>query len=256
MRGPAAPHMCGAGSGACARPDRAACAAIFLRNSQDRPRLLLALSGIVPAMSFSGPTATTAPLPGARLQLAAGVRALARRARPELLLLVGLAAVLDLWALRRNGWANDYYTAAVRSMSTSWHDFLYASLDSSGVMTVDKPPLALWVQALSVRVFGFSSLSILVPQALMGIASVALLYDLVRRMFGRFAGFIGGFALAVTPMMVAVARHNNPDALLVLCSMAAVWCAVRALQDGRTRWLGAAGGFVRPGLRAKQGVRP
>ena len=122
----------------------------------------------------------------------ARARALALRApRPELLALLALAAVLNLWALSRNGWANDYYSAAVRSMSSSWHDFLFASLDQSGVMTVDKPPLALWVQSLSVRVFGFHSLSMLVPQALMGVASVALVYDLVRRRFGRVGGFVG-----------------------------------------------------------------
>ena len=109
------------------------------------------------------------------LRMRARARGLAARApRPELMLLLGLAAVLNLWALSRNGWANEYYSAAVRSMSSSWHDFLFASLDRSGVMTVDKPPLALWVQALSVRVFGYHSLSVLVPQALMGVASVAL----------------------------------------------------------------------------------
>ena len=129
---------------------------------------------------------------------------------------MALAAVLNLWALSRNGWANEYYSAAVRSMSSSWHNFLFASLDPSGVMTVDKPPLALWVQALSVRIFGFHSLSMLVPQALMGVASVALLYDLVRRRFGRVGGFIAGLALVLTPMTLAVSRHNNPDALLVL----------------------------------------
>ena len=80
--------------------------------------------------------------------------------------------MLNLWALSRNGMANEYYSAAVRSMSTSWHAFLYGSFDAAGVMTVDKPPLALWVQALSVRVFGFSSWSMLVPQALMGVAAV------------------------------------------------------------------------------------
>ncbi len=122
---------------------------------------------------------------------AAASRRCARRA-PSWPALLVLAGVLNLWALSRNGWANDYYSAAVRSMASSWHDFLFASLDQSGVMTVDKPPLALWVQALSVRVFGYHSLSILVPQALMGIASVALVYDLVRRRFGRVGGFVGG----------------------------------------------------------------
>src|SRR5689334_20549474 len=105
--------------------------------------------------------------------------------RPELLLLLAVAGVLNLWGLPRNGWANDYYAGAVRAMTHSWHAFLYGSLDAQGVMTVDKPPLALWVQALSVRAFGFNSWAILVPQALMGIASVALVYDLTRRRFGR-----------------------------------------------------------------------
>src|ERR1700712_2890596 len=89
-----------------------------------------------------------------------------------------LAAVLDLWALDRNGFANTYYSAAVRSMAGSWHDFLYNAFDPSGVQTLDKPPAALWVQALSVRVFGYSSWSMLVPQALMGVGTVALAYDL------------------------------------------------------------------------------
>jgi 4-amino-4-deoxy-L-arabinose transferase-like glycosyltransferase len=139
-------------------------------------------------------------------------------------------------------------------MSSSWHDFLFASLDRSGVMTVDKPPLALWVQALSARLFGYGSLSVLVPQALMGMASVALVYDLVRRRFGRLGGFVAGLALALTPMTVAVSRHNNPDALLVLCSVAAVWCVVRGLQDRRTRWLVLAGVCVGLGFETKMGV--
>jgi 4-amino-4-deoxy-L-arabinose transferase-like glycosyltransferase len=192
---------------------------------------------------------------GAAWDWRARARALAVRApRPELFGLVVLAGILNLWALSGNGWANEYYSAAVRSMSSSWHNFLYASLDPSGVMTVDKPPLGLWVQALSVRVFGYHPLSMLVPEALMGVASVALLYDLVRRRFGRLGGFVAGLALAVTPITVAVSRHNNPDALLVLCCVAALWCAVRALEDGRTRWLVAAGVLVGLGFETKMGV--
>jgi 4-amino-4-deoxy-L-arabinose transferase-like glycosyltransferase len=167
------------------------------------------------------------------------------------LALMALAGVLNLWALSRNGWANEYYAAAVRSMSTSWHDFLFASLDKGGVMSVDKPPLALWVQALSVRVFGYHSLSILMPQALMGIASVVLVYDLVRRRCGRIGGFVAGLALALTPIAVAISRHNNPDSLLVLCSVAALWCVIRALEGGRTRWLVAAGVLVGLGFETK-----
>ena len=138
------------------------------------------------------------------------------RRTPEVGPLITVAALLDLWALGRNGWANIYYSAAVRSMAASWHDFLYASLDRSGVMTVDKPPLSLWVQSLSVRLFGYHPLAILVPQALMGIASVLLVYDLVRRRFGRVGGFVAGLALATTPIAVAMSRDNNPDALLTL----------------------------------------
>lgn len=172
-------------------------------------------------------------------------------ARPELLALLALTAVLTLWALDRNGLANAYYAGAVRSMSESWHAFLYGSFDSSGVMTVDKPPLALWVQALSVRAFGFSSWAILVPEAIMGMVSVGLTYDLTRRRFGRAAGFAAGAVLALTPVAVAIFRHNNPDALLLLCSVAALWFTVRALEDGRTRWLVLAGISIGLGFETK-----
>src|SRR3954447_828123 len=184
------------------------------------------------------------PRPAARL------RALSRP-RPELLGVLALAAILNLWALGQNGWANDYYSAAVRSMASSWHNFIYESFDLSGLMTVDKPPLSLWVQALSARVFGLPSLSMLVPQALVGMASVALVYDLTRRRFGRLAGAVAGVVLALTPMTVAISRHNNPDALLVLCCVAALWFLVRALEDGRTKWIVWAGVCVGLGFEAK-----
>ncbi|HXB15378.1 MAG TPA: glycosyltransferase family 39 protein [Solirubrobacteraceae bacterium] len=182
---------------------------------------------------------------------ARGRRLSLRAPRPELAAVLVLAAALDLWALSRNGWANSYYSAAVRSMSTSWHNFLFASLDPSGVMTVDKPPLSLWVQALSVRAFGYHPLSLLVPQALMGVASVAVLYDLVRRRFGRLGAFIAALAFALTPITVAIFRYNQPDALLVLCSLGALWFTVRALEDGRTRWLVLAGVCVGLGFETK-----
>src|SRR3954454_16244200 len=185
---------------------------------------------------------------GARLR--ARARSLARP-RPELAALLALAALLNLWALSRNGWANEYYSAAVRSMSSSWHAFLYGSFDQAGVMTVDKPPLARWVQVAFVKAFGYHPLSMLVPQALMGVAAVALVYDLVRRRFGRLPGFVAGLALATTPIAVAISRHNNPDALLVLCSVAALWLVVRGLEDGRARWLLLAGVCVGLGFETK-----
>ncbi|MGA9858601.1 MAG: glycosyltransferase family 39 protein, partial [Solirubrobacteraceae bacterium] len=178
----------------------------------------------------------------------------ALRARPELIAVVGIASVLNLWGLSINGWANTYYSAAVRSMTTSWHAFLFASLDKTGLMTVDKPPLSLWVQALSARVFGFHPLSVLVPQALMGAAAAGLAYDIVRRRFGRPAGFAAGLVLATTPITVAMSRHNNPDELLVLCCVAALWFLVRALEDGRTRWLVLSGICVGLGFETKMGV--
>jgi 4-amino-4-deoxy-L-arabinose transferase-like glycosyltransferase len=188
--------------------------------------------------------------------LPAPVTAAVGSAKLQLALLLSIAGGLNLWALSRNGWANTYYSAAVRSMSSSWHDFLFGAMDRAGVMTVDKPPLALWVQALSVRVFGYHPLSVLVPQALMGVASVALVYDLAGRRFGRLGGFVAGLALALTPVTVGVSRHNNPDALLVLCCVAAVWCAVRALEDGRhrVRWLVGAGMCVGLGFETKMAV--
>jgi 4-amino-4-deoxy-L-arabinose transferase-like glycosyltransferase len=179
-----------------------------------------------------------------------GSRSLVAR-RPELLALLVLAVLLNLWALSRNGFANEYYSAAVRSMSTSWHAFLYGSFDQGGVMTVDKPPLALWVQALSVRAFGYSSWSMLVPQALMGVATAGLTYDMTRRVFGRVAGFAAGLALVLTPTVVAVSRHNNPDALLMLCCVGALWFLVRGLQDGRLRWIVLSGAMVGLGFEAK-----
>ena len=194
-------------------------------------------------------------LPGAARPRARARRVAARaRVRPELMGLIGVTAVLNLWNLGVNGWANTYYSAAIRGMSTSWHDFLFAAADKVGLMTVDKPPLALWVQALSVRVFGFHPLSMLVPEALMGVAAVALLYDLVARRFGRIAGFVAGLALATTPVAVAVARHNNPDELLILCAVAALWAALRAIDTGRTRWLVLSGVCIGLGFETKMGV--
>jgi 4-amino-4-deoxy-L-arabinose transferase-like glycosyltransferase len=185
---------------------------------------------------------------------ATGARARLAWLHPELVGLLVLAAVLDLWSLSQNGWANTYYSAAVRSMASSWHAFLYDSFDPTGVMTVDKPPLALWVQALSVRAFGYHPLSVLVPQAVMGVAAVGLVYDLTRRRFGRLAGAAAGLVLALTPITVAISRHNNPDALLVLCCLAALWCLARALEDGRMRWLVLCGVCVGLGFETKMAV--
>ncbi len=203
-------------------------------------------------MSDQALTLPTARLGWSRARSLTRIRGwLTRNARPELVALLALAGFLNLWDLSRNGWANGYYAAAVRSMMSSWHNFLYASFDPSGVMTVDKPPLAFWVEALSARIFGFNSWSILVPEALMGMATVALIYDLVRRRFGRIGGVIAGLTLAITPITVAMSRHNNPDAAVILCCVAALWFAVRAFEDGRTKWIVWCGVMVGLGFEAK-----
>lgn len=170
---------------------------------------------------------------------------------PELLFLLALSLGLGLWSLGTNGLANEYYSAAVRSMTTSWSNFFFGSFDAAGVMTVDKPPLALWVQAASVKVFGFSTWSMLVPQVLMSAGSVWLTYDMLRRHFGRVAGFSGGLILALTPISVAMARHNNPEAALTLLSVGAVWAVLRGLEDGRTRWMVLSGLLIGLGFTTK-----
>jgi 4-amino-4-deoxy-L-arabinose transferase-like glycosyltransferase len=139
--------------------------------------------------------------------------------------------------LTRNGWANDFYAAAVQAGTKSWKAFFFGSFDSSNFITVDKTPASLWVMELSGRIFGFSQWSMLVPQALEGVASVALLYAAVRRWFGPAAALIAGLVLALTPVAALIFRFNNPDALLVLLMTAAAYALVRAIENGRTRWL-------------------
>ncbi|MFC9514940.1 glycosyltransferase family 39 protein [Nocardiaceae bacterium NPDC056970] len=166
-------------------------------------------------------------------------------------LLVG-TAVAYLWNLSASGWANSFYSAAVQAGSVSWKAFFFGSSDAANSITVDKPPASLWVMELSVRAFGLNSWSILVPQVLIGVASVALLWATVRRYFGAAAGLLAGLVLALTPVAVLMFRFNNPDALLVLLMIAAVWATLRGVEDGRTRWLVLTGVFVGFGFLTKQ----
>ncbi len=139
-----------------------------------------------------------------------------RWARPALFGLLTLTAILYLWDLTRNGWANDFYAAAVQAGTKSWKAFFFGSFDSSNFITVDKTPASLWVMEISGRVFGFSQWSMLAPQALEGVGSVLLVYAAVKRWFGPPAGLIAGLVLALTPVAALMFRFNNPDALLVL----------------------------------------
>jgi 4-amino-4-deoxy-L-arabinose transferase-like glycosyltransferase len=164
--------------------------------------------------------------------------------RPALLGLLLATAVLYLWGLGASGYANGFYSAAVQAGSHSWKAFFFGSFDASSFITVDKPPASLWVMDVSARVFGVNAWSILVPQALEGVAAVGLLYLTVRRRFGPAAGILAGAVMATTPVAALMFRFNNPDALLVLLLVASAYAMVRALEAGRTRWIVAAGAFV------------
>jgi 4-amino-4-deoxy-L-arabinose transferase-like glycosyltransferase len=177
------------------------------------------------------------------------VRAARRRltipwSRLALPTLLAVTAVAYLWDLSSSGNANSFYAAAVQAGTKSWKAFFFGSLDSSNFITVDKPPGSLWVMELSARIFGFSSASMLIPQALEGVATVWLLFCGVRRWFGTGAGFAAGALMAMTPVAALMFRYNNPDALLVLCLVAAAYCLLRALEQAGTRWIVAAGTMI------------
>ena len=143
--------------------------------------------------------------------------------RLALAAILALAAGLNLYGLGQDGWVNAYYAAGVRSMLESWSNFFFVSFDPGGFVSLDKPPLGFWLQALSAKGLGFRPLSLLLPQALAGIGAVALLYLLVRRRFGPLAGLVAALVLALTPISVATNRNNTIDSLLVLVCLGAVW---------------------------------
>ncbi len=176
-----------------------------------------------------------------------------RWARPALLGLLAATALLYLWGLGESGWANSFYSAAVQAGSESWKAFFFGSSDAANSITVDKPPLALWPMALSVRLFGLSSWSILVPQALMGVATVGLLHHVVRRTTGSAAaGLLTGLVMALTPVAVLMFRFNNPDALLTLLMVGSAAATLRGIEATRlprglghpVRWLALGGALV------------
>ncbi len=150
---------------------------------------------------------------------------------------LALSAVLNLNKLSQNGYANIFYSAGVRSMLRSWHNFLFVSFDPGGLVTVDKPPLALWVQAASAKLFGFSPLSLLLPEAIIGVLSVAALYWVMSRRLGPWPAIAGALALAVFPSFVAVSRENGVDPVLILLLVLACGAALRACETGRWRTL-------------------
>jgi 4-amino-4-deoxy-L-arabinose transferase-like glycosyltransferase len=166
--------------------------------------------------------------------------------------LTAVTAALYLWNLSASGWANAFYSAAAQAGGQDWTAMLFGSSDASNAITVDKIPAAIWVMDLSVRVFGLSSWSVLVPQALEGVAAVALLYAAVRRVSGPGAALLAGTVFALTPVAALMFRFNNPDALLVLLLVAGAYCVQRACERDASRWwLVGAGAAVGFGFLAK-----
>ncbi|MEV4626916.1 glycosyltransferase family 39 protein [Micromonospora sp. NPDC049523] len=171
--------------------------------------------------------------------------------RPALAALLLATALLYLWGLGASGWANSFYSAAAQAGSASWEALFYGSSDAANSITVDKPPAAMWLMALSVRIFGLNSWAILVPQALAGVASVGVLFATVRRWYGPAAGLLAGTVLALTPVATLMFRFNNPDALLVLLLVLGAYACVRAVETAATRWIVLAGVLVGFGFLTK-----
>ena len=173
-------------------------------------------------------------------------------ARPAFFGLLAVAGALYLWNLGASGWANSYYAMAVQAGTKSWKAFLFGSLDAGNSITVDKAPASLWVMEISARIFGLNSWSILVPQALEGVAAIGLVYAAVKRWFGAPAALLAGAVMALTPVAALMFRFNNPDALLVLALVAGAYALTRALERGQTWWLVLAFSCVGVGFLAKE----
>ncbi|USX52179.1 glycosyltransferase family 39 protein [Lentzea sp. HUAS12] len=158
--------------------------------------------------------------------------------------LLAATAVLYLWNLTASGYGNEFYAAATQAASQSWKALLFGSLDPGNTITVDKPPVFLWVSGVFAKLFGFSSWAVLAPQALEGVAAVGLLYATVKRTSGPTAALFAGAAFALTPVATLMFRFNLPDALLVLLMVAAAYCTVRALEKASPLWLALAGSAI------------
>src|SRR5579859_812156 len=166
-------------------------------------------------------------------------------------LIILLAAGLRLYNLQSVGNANEYYTAAVKSMLQSFSNFFFAAAEPGGSVTVDKPALGLWLQAISAMIFGVSGVAVVLPQVIAGILSVPVLFHLVRRYFGVPAGLIAAFALAVTPVSIAVERNDTMDATLIFTLLLAAWAFIKATDTGKLRYLLLGGVLVGLGFNIK-----
>lgn len=206
--------------------------------AQETPRAVPEDTGTAPHL----PTPRTPATQSRRDRLLFGPQP--RWVRPSAALLLLVTAALYLWNLEATGYANSFYAAAIQAGTKDWTALLFGSLDAGNAITVDKPPAALWIPALAGRIFGFSALSMLIPQALMGVAAVGLLYLTVKRVSGPAAGLLAGAALALTPVAALMFRFNNPDAMLTLCLVLAAYLTTRAIEKAGWKWLAAAGAVI------------
>ena len=171
--------------------------------------------------------------------------------RPALVVLLVGTGFLYIWGLGASGWGNSFYAAAVQAGTKSWKAFFFGSSDASNFITVDKPPGSLWIMEISARLFGVNSWSILVPQALEGVATVGVIFVTVRRWFTPAAALLAGAVVALTPVAALMFRFDNPDALLTLLLTLAAYATVRAVEDGRSRWMVLAGTLIGFGFITK-----
>ncbi|MDE9365115.1 glycosyltransferase family 39 protein [Luteipulveratus sp. YIM 133132] len=174
-----------------------------------------------------------------------------RWARPALLALLLATAAFYFTNLTASGYANSFYSAAVQAGGDSWKAFFYGSSDAASSITVDKPPASLWLMALSVRVLGLSSFAILLPQVLMGVGTVAVVYASVKRYASAAAGLVAGAVMALTPVAVLMFRFNNPDALLTFLMALGAWATMRSIEKGSVRWMVLVGAFIGLGFLTK-----
>jgi 4-amino-4-deoxy-L-arabinose transferase-like glycosyltransferase len=171
-----------------------------------------------------------------------------------LTLIAAVAALARTWQLSQNDFGRQYYAAGVRSMLGSWHNFIFNAFDPAGFISIDKPPVAIWLQVASAKLLGFSAPAILLTQVMAGLAAVLLVYVLVRKYWGGTAGAIAALSLALSPINVAVDRSNNTESCLILVLLAGVWLAMRAAETGRLALLCAAMAAIGIGFNVKMGA--
>ena len=217
----------------------------------DRPAASAAAADSEWPVTSGGALWPPGPRPSRMARFFRGKESDAPWVRPALLTLLVATAFLYLWDLGASGWGNSFYSAAVQAGTKSWKAFFFGSSDSSNFITVDKPPAFLWPMEISARIFGLNSWSLLVPQALEGVATVGLVYLSVRRWFSAQAALLGGAVVAMTPVAALMFRYNNPDAMLALLLTAATYATMRSLERAQTKWLVIAGAFVGFGFITK-----